>query len=1104
VIQLVFRGNARNAHDAACLDASAATIVPCVGHSDDITQTATASAPPVEHQPVEHIATASLQVRSRVRYEIIGEHGRGGLGRVSRARDRELGRDIAIKELIEGGHLHEVRFLREALITARLEHPGIVPVHEAGRWEDGTPFYAMKLVSGRPLKDLIARSKTPEERLALLPHLIAVADATAYAHGQRIVHRDLKPSNVIVGDFGETVVIDWGLAKDLSASDELPTETDSQRSPVLCELTNVGTVIGTPAYMAPEQARGEPIDQRVDVYAIGAMLWELCAGTRVPPSDARQLRGMRIDKDLAAILTKALAARPGDRYPDASALASDLKAFQAGARIAARDYSLIARLVHYTRQHRAFARSALAVALIALIGAIAFVRNIAVERDRADASAVEAREQQRRAEHTANELALKHAELQLRSDPTAAMSILATYRGTDTLQHRRLRAEAIGRGVAGAVLQPHGERIWFLAAGASGAIVSVSDDRTIRVTRGAESRILASDVAIPATLSHAAGARKMAYRMAPSGIAVVSLSTYEITVIPASTPQSMDIAPDGSRLAALERDGSITIWSLVPSVAMLRRERVPDAYRLEFATPDRVIVSGPAALRAVVLDARQASASISLPSQISSVVGERVAVADDQGNIALLSSRLELLSRISACRKSAITVSVVPSTDLVAFTCEEATVGVARHDASAGTLEIVDTFSTRERPHTIRPDEQGRYIVIADDSNAVYVYDVEARIARRYDGHTAQVTFVTPPTPELDRILVGDARGAVRVWDPPPRGTRKLLQASNIVYGLAFSPDGRSLISSSLDNIIRRIQIDNGAVTEYRGHGSAPVHAAFMRDGRSLLSYGGEGSVRIWNVGESTPVRVLAGHRGAVTGARYIESCQCVVSSARDGQLLMWPPEATEAISLHKGPEPLTALEILSHSDHAIVQDAAGAIWDASPAGAARKVRHADAASVTAIRASADGRLFAIGTDQGIVTIHDTTDWRTIASAKLDGRIRLVRFDPRARDLIAISEQGHVRILALGPARTLAWNNVSMPARSVAYSPNGEVLAFVCSDGASWLYDIRRDLWVHTLDHASETSWLAFSPDGALLASSDRRGSVIVRDVAATFATAAR
>jgi len=153
------------------------------------------------------------------RYEILCEHGRGGIGCVYRARDHELDRDVAIKKLISHGDALEMRFLREVAITARLEHPGIVPVHEAGWWSDGTPFYAMKLIAGRPLRDLIAERPTVEQRLGLLHHVIAVADAIAYAHARKVIHRDLKPSNVIVGEFGETVVIDWGLAKDLATNE---------------------------------------------------------------------------------------------------------------------------------------------------------------------------------------------------------------------------------------------------------------------------------------------------------------------------------------------------------------------------------------------------------------------------------------------------------------------------------------------------------------------------------------------------------------------------------------------------------------------------------------------------------------------------------------------------------------------------------------------------------------------------------------------------------------------------------------------------------------------------------------------------------------------
>jgi serine/threonine protein kinase len=344
---------------------------------------------------------------------------------VSRAHDRELGREVAIKELISRGRVSEARFLREALITARLEHPGIVPVHEAGRWSDGTPFYAMKLVAGRPLRDLILERHTVEQRIGLLHHVIAVADAIAYTHRRNIIHRDLKPANVIVGDFGETIVIDWGLAKDLSVPDEPSVQGGAYTPTDDRDLTAAGTVLGTPTYMAPEQARGEYVDETADVFAIGAMLWELCSLQKVPPTNLRQrhrlLRRAGIDRDLTVIIDKALDPAPSHRYPDAGALAADLKAFKSGARISARSYSLLAMLAHWTRHHRSLSLSVSSAIVLAVVGGTFHVQNIATERDRANVALSVAQQERDRA-------TLSESALLLDKDPTRARDLLSSLR----------------------------------------------------------------------------------------------------------------------------------------------------------------------------------------------------------------------------------------------------------------------------------------------------------------------------------------------------------------------------------------------------------------------------------------------------------------------------------------------------------------------------------------------------------------------------------------------------------------------------------------------------------------------------------------------------
>jgi hypothetical protein len=288
------------------------------------------------------------------RYERVGELGRGGMGRVSIARDPRLGRRVALKELLRPGPDAEARFVREALVTARLTHPAIVPVYEAGRFPSRQPFYAMKLLAGRPLGDVIRGAKSVDERLATLPQLLVVADAIAYAHSRRVVHRDLKPDNIIVGDFGETVVIDWGLAKLLDKKEQPPPDDDGfedapsardRTPPPEANLprrpssgTRLGARMGTPGYASPEQSAGLPVDERTDVYALGAILYEILTGHAPRPSPGLALSGdpgalsppptfpPGLPSALVAVCKRAMATSPDDRHPTARELRVDLEA----------------------------------------------------------------------------------------------------------------------------------------------------------------------------------------------------------------------------------------------------------------------------------------------------------------------------------------------------------------------------------------------------------------------------------------------------------------------------------------------------------------------------------------------------------------------------------------------------------------------------------------------------------------------------------------------------------------------------------------------------------------------------------------------------------
>ncbi|HMG55252.1 MAG TPA: serine/threonine-protein kinase, partial [Kofleriaceae bacterium] len=321
---------------------------------DTLTADTSAAAPPPRARP------PGLAGDDGARYELVREIARGGGGRIELVIDHKLRRRIAVKRpLTRRG---AARLEREALITARLEHPAIVPVHDAGRDATGQPFYAMKLLGGATLRDRIRATPALEGRLGLLRVASAVCDAIAYAHAQRVIHRDLKPANVIVGEFGEVAVIDWGLAKTLGDA-----EPPGRDAALGAEVTAHGAVIGTPAYMAPEQARGEALDERADVYALGALLYEILSGQtpysrletpevlvrlKAGPPPALRDREPRVPADLAAIVGKAMARSPGDRYASAGELADDLHRYEAGRLVTARRYAPWTRLRRWLRRRR--------------------------------------------------------------------------------------------------------------------------------------------------------------------------------------------------------------------------------------------------------------------------------------------------------------------------------------------------------------------------------------------------------------------------------------------------------------------------------------------------------------------------------------------------------------------------------------------------------------------------------------------------------------------------------------------------------------------------------------------------------------------------------
>ncbi|HEX9619338.1 MAG TPA: protein kinase [Polyangiaceae bacterium] len=1011
-------------------------------------------------------------------YRLEGEVARGGIGRILRARDLRLERVVALKQIEPGNSGALQRFAREIRITAKLQHPNIIPVYEAGRTPRGRDFYAMRLVEGQSLSEAISHCDTATERLALLPRVIDVAEAIAYAHDQGVIHRDLKPANVLVGSFGETVVIDWGLAK----------ETDDDDDPVVVEPlrhasgfeTLVGAVLGTPAYMPPEQAAGQPVDKSADIYAIGAMIYHLLSGhpPYVDEGDVdfpgRVLRGAPTPlsrrapdapADLVAVVEKAMEREPARRYASAEELAEELRRFNQRRLVRAYRYTLLEKAGRFAERNRAaVATGFLGILILLLLGVYSLI-SIAEERDQATQSADKAKasaaaehDAREVAEHRVDQFIVEKARFLSDTDPTQAVAWLKRL-GSPTPGAASVAALAEDRGVAWAISRRHRAEVRSIAMLADGRrVLSAGADHQVLLwdSETNQSTPLQPHTDQVTSVRASSDGRFVVSAGYDGAIYLYETATFERTPLGRHAAPVRDVAfsPDSTRVASIADDRRVCVWQIgkaEPECASLPVDR---AAFVTFSPDGRSLLSGGhgGALSLWSFDSgkERMLRGRTGPLRVAAFApeGDVVAAGDVQGNVTLFGDDGAPRSVLRGSRGSVTAL---------AFAAVGRRLAVGSIDGALGLYDL-DRDERRDlEPHSERIDallflDAGRRLASAGWDRMVRVHDLETGIVQTLRGHGDVVSNLTA----RENLLVsGSWDKTLRAWRlGPVNDHERVLRGHEVgVHAVAFSPDGSLLASGGHDNRVRLVELASAAARTLEGHRDHVYRVAFAPDGGLLASSSDDQTVRLWPLSDGAP-RELVGHRADVEEIAFSPGGDLLASAAEDHTVRIWQIDSGRSVEL-------------SHEDDA-----------------------------AAVAFSPDGSVLATGTRGGSLRL-----W-TVADATLKHEIQAHR---RRISSIVWRRDGSGFVTAGGDDAVRFWSSAGEPAgrlggltgaRLAHLSPDEKTLAVAGVAPRLWLCPAQSNARCRELRGHRALVWdVEFSRNGRLLVSASGDASLSVWDV---------
>jgi eukaryotic-like serine/threonine-protein kinase len=1019
-------------------------------------------------------------------YEMRQVLGMGGQARVLLAYDQHIGREIALKELrahpdpskqdtqkksTQQTVAVAMRFLREAKITGKLEHPNIVPVYELGQRADGKLYYTMRRVRGKTLAIALAGQDSLSGRMTLLGHFLDLCNAIAYAHSHGVVHRDIKPANVMVGEFGETVVLDWGIAKVRGRDD--PRGRDLERELKLLQTASInktipGVALGTPAYMSPEQASGriEEIGERSDIWSLGVMLYELLVGKPAflgesPRDVIRKVKAGSYrpvveecpdaPAELAAVVQKALQVDREKRYQSAKELAGDVRAYMTGERVLAYEYSswdLFKRFARKNKRIIAVAALFLIMVLASLVVVSVSYRNERAARE----NEVQARKREEAARNQERNERLK-----------ASYHLAQAYvRQAERLLEKRMLLS--GRIYAAAALlnNPANPKSPYYQADVApqlpGSEVLTVDAASLiyrtghRLITGLVQTFEFEEAVFQAVFS-------------PNGkvLATADLAGY-LTVWDVQDGrkvyqvkghkdrmQAVAFSPDGKRLATSGREGIVKIFRYGKDKPMCQTRNAGDAIVALAWSPDGTkLVSGDRKRQVLLWDASTCRLDAKLTVHKDLVHG--VAFSPDGRWVA--SASWDKTVRVMDARTGKVRLELVGHTDAVhdvTFSPDGKSLATSGYDKTVriwdlekGALQVIlkghlDAVDSA----VFSPD--GKRIATAGQDASVMLWDVEsARLLDALQAHKDSINSVAF-SPDGGLLATAGLDRTAKLWWVAEKGPLVRLEHDDWAYGIDFTSDGSRMVTGGWDKTIRIWSAPEGKLIKIlRGHEYGVWAVELSPDGRRLASGTFDGAIRFWDLatGKSIPSRTK--HTGGLYDLAYSPVDELVATGGRDKNARLWNPHTGELVRVLSGHEDWVYGVAFSPDGRRLATasgDKRVRIWNVD-SGETIQILEGHTDWVSGVAFSSDGKRLASGGKDRTIILWDLESGKEIRRYQGHTQwINSVRFSPDDKWLASAGDDRLVVVWETDTGRPLLRLRTVQSATRAVFSPDGQKLA---------------------------------------------------------------